>query len=69
MAETVTKEEALDLREKMESFKREFVESAKAARDRTTAWVKDHPAASAGIIAGVAAGIGFAIGFMLARRL
>jgi ElaB/YqjD/DUF883 family membrane-anchored ribosome-binding protein len=68
MAELVGKAEVQDLSDKMDSLKREFAETARLAKDRTAAWVKDHPYASAGIIAGMAAGIGFAIGFMLGKR-
>ena len=69
MVEPISKVEAQDLKEKMEQFRREFSETAKAAKDKTTAWVKDHPGTTVGIIAGVAASVGFTVGFVVARKL
>jgi len=68
MENTVSKNEAEDLREKLATLKQDFADVAKTAKERavqgTTDWVKEHPFTAIGI----AAGVGFLIGLLVGRK-
>ena len=61
-----------DVSEMGKTLKAEITEKLEEARKRIVGdsgeWVKEHPAASVGIVAGVAASIGFMLGLMAGRR-
>lgn len=82
MGDAATKENK-EIREKLDSLKKDFADLAHTVKDEATArfskarekligesceWTKEHPAASVGIVAGVAASVGFILGLLVGRN-
>lgn len=69
--EAAVKRDMDEIRAKLDALKKDFAELAKISKDKVvgdaTAWSKEHPVGTIGIIAGVSAAIGFALGLMLGR--
>ena len=68
MEDSAAKTETRELREKLDTLKRDFADVAKTAKVRavegTTDWVNEHPFAAIGVAAGVA----FLIGLLIGRK-
>jgi len=77
-----TQAETQDLREKVDSLKKDLADLAKVVKeqaqqrlsqakekvvDKTGEWAKEHPVASLGLVAGVAASVGFVLGLLAGR--
>ena len=72
MEDTITKEEAKDIRSKVADLTRNLGEMVKATKDKvvtgTADWTKEHPFAAIGVAAGLGASIGFALGLLVGRN-
>jgi len=82
MGDAKTSAEAKELRDQFDGLKKDVAQMGKTLKTEITEklsearqkiigesgeWVKEHPAASVGIVAGVAASVGFVLGLLAGR--